>query len=138
MLLLCHHVSPKGQQSPFTSIKVLVQQAPGSILSVITVVCTVMFLLAVARTSSCLCSAGKTTTDEELDEMLEGGNSAVFTAGVSLHACMCMCMCMCTQTPAANQRLWPEARTLSGLWSTEAVITRNYCHSPGLCSMVSL
>ncbi|XP_072240001.1 syntaxin-3 isoform X2 [Leuresthes tenuis] len=27
---------------------------------------------------------GKTTTDEELDEMLEGGNSAVFTAGVRL------------------------------------------------------
>lgn len=26
--------------------------------------------------------AGKATTDEELEEMLEGGNSAVFTAGV--------------------------------------------------------
>lgn len=29
-------------------------------------------------------TAGKATTDEELEEMLEGGNSAVFTAGVSL------------------------------------------------------
>lgn len=28
--------------------------------------------------------AGKATTDEELEEMLEGGNSAVFTAGVRL------------------------------------------------------
>lgn len=28
-------------------------------------------------------TAGKATTDEELEEMLEGGNSAVFTAGVS-------------------------------------------------------
>lgn len=27
-------------------------------------------------------SAGKATTDEELEEMLEGGNAAVFTAGV--------------------------------------------------------
>lgn len=30
-----------------------------------------------------LSAAGKATTDEELEEMLEGGNSAVFTAGVS-------------------------------------------------------
>lgn len=36
----------------------------------------------------CLCaplhlvSAGKATTDEELEEMLESGNAAVFTAGV--------------------------------------------------------
>ncbi|XP_016131962.1 syntaxin-3-like [Sinocyclocheilus grahami] len=29
---------------------------------------------------------GKATTDEELEEMLEGGNAAVFTAGV-MHAC---------------------------------------------------
>lgn len=28
--------------------------------------------------------AGKTTTDEELEEMLEHGNSAVFTQGVSI------------------------------------------------------
>lgn len=27
-------------------------------------------------------TAGKTTTDEELEEMLDGGNAAVFTAGV--------------------------------------------------------
>lgn len=26
--------------------------------------------------------AGKSTTDEELEEMLDGGNAAVFTAGV--------------------------------------------------------
>lgn len=32
-----------------------------------------------------LTTAGKATTDEELEEMLEGGNSAVFTAGVSHH-----------------------------------------------------
>ncbi len=30
---------------------------------------------------SCL-TAGKVTTDEELEEMLDGGNAAVFTAGV--------------------------------------------------------
>lgn len=29
-----------------------------------------------------LASAGKATTDEELEEMLESGNAAVFTAGV--------------------------------------------------------
>lgn len=29
-------------------------------------------------------TAGKATTDEELEEMLEGGNAAVFTAGVRL------------------------------------------------------
>lgn len=28
--------------------------------------------------------AGKATTDEELEEMLESGNAAVFTAGVSM------------------------------------------------------
>uniref|UniRef100_A0A672JRV2 Syntaxin-3-like n=1 Tax=Sinocyclocheilus grahami TaxID=75366 RepID=A0A672JRV2_SINGR len=33
---------------------------------------------------------GKATTDEELEEMLEGGNAAVFTAGV-MHACACVC-----------------------------------------------
>lgn len=27
-------------------------------------------------------TAGKATTDDELEEMLEGGNAAVFTAGV--------------------------------------------------------
>lgn len=31
------------------------------------------------------CSAGRTTTNEELEEMLEQGNPAVFTQGVSLH-----------------------------------------------------
>lgn len=31
-----------------------------------------------------LISAGKATTDEELEEMLESGNAAVFTAGVSV------------------------------------------------------
>ncbi len=31
--------------------------------------------------------AGKATTDEELEEMLEGGNAAVFTAGVR---CVCV------------------------------------------------
>lgn len=37
--------------------------------------------------------AGKTTTDDELEEMLEGGNAAVFTAGVR------MCKeCVCTYT----------------------------------------
>lgn len=29
-------------------------------------------------------SAGRTTTNEELEEMLEQGNSAVFTQGVSI------------------------------------------------------
>lgn len=29
--------------------------------------------------------AGKATTDEELEEMLESGNAAVFTAGVRVH-----------------------------------------------------
>lgn len=29
-------------------------------------------------------SAGKATTDEELEEMLESGNAAVFTAGVCM------------------------------------------------------
>lgn len=32
--------------------------------------------------------AGKATTDEELEEMLESGNAAVFTAGV----CVCVCV----------------------------------------------
>lgn len=40
--------------------------------------------------TTCMCKvnvgfcfvAGKTTTDEELEEMLDGGNAAVFTAGV--------------------------------------------------------
>lgn len=32
-------------------------------------------------------TAGKATTDEELEEMLEGGNSAVFTAGVRPAVC---------------------------------------------------
>lgn len=36
-----------------------------------------------------LAVAGKTTTDEELEEMLEGGNAAVFTAGV-----ICVCVCV--------------------------------------------
>lgn len=31
-----------------------------------------------------ICLAGRTTTNEELEEMLEQGNSAVFTQGVSL------------------------------------------------------
>lgn len=75
--------------------------------------------------------AGKTTTDEELDEMLEGGNSAVFTAGVSLHACARMG----TQTPAANQHLWSEARTLSGLLSAEAVTA---VYKPGTIIIVLL
>lgn len=30
-------------------------------------------------------TAGKATTDEELEEMLESGNAAVFTAGVCLY-----------------------------------------------------
>ncbi len=34
-----------------------------------------------ANVESCL-TAGKATTDEELEEMLDGGNAAVFTAGV--------------------------------------------------------
>lgn len=32
--------------------------------------------------NSDISSAGKATTDEELEEMLESGNAAVFTAGV--------------------------------------------------------
>lgn len=35
-----------------------------------------------ANVGFCL-TAGKVTTDEELEEMLEGGNAAVFSAGVS-------------------------------------------------------
>lgn len=35
-----------------------------------------------ANLGFCL-TAGKVTTDEELEEMLDGGNAAVFTAGVS-------------------------------------------------------
>jgi hypothetical protein len=35
-------------------------------------------------------SAGRTTTNEELEEMLEQGNPAVFTQGVSL-ACHKFC-----------------------------------------------
>lgn len=35
-----------------------------------------------ANIGFCL-TAGKATTDEELEEMLDGGNAAVFTAGVS-------------------------------------------------------
>lgn len=31
-----------------------------------------------------LCPAGQAKTDEELEEMLESGNAAVFTAGVSV------------------------------------------------------
>ena len=34
--------------------------------------------------------AGKATTDDELEEMLEGGNSAVFTAGVRLTVWICI------------------------------------------------
>lgn len=30
-------------------------------------------------------TAGRTTTNEELEEMLEQGNSAVFTQGVCIH-----------------------------------------------------
>ena len=33
--------------------------------------------------------AGKATTDDELEEMLESGNAAVFTAGVSVCVCVC-------------------------------------------------
>uniref|UniRef100_A0A8C1RUA3 Syntaxin 3A n=1 Tax=Cyprinus carpio TaxID=7962 RepID=A0A8C1RUA3_CYPCA len=36
---------------------------------------------------------GKTTTDEELEEMLEGGNTAVFTAGVIPGLSICVCVC---------------------------------------------
>lgn len=32
-------------------------------------------------------TAGRATTDEELEEMLESGNAAVFTAGVSMSVC---------------------------------------------------
>lgn len=32
-------------------------------------------------------TAGRATTDEELEEMLESGNAAVFTAGVSVCVC---------------------------------------------------
>ncbi|CAB1328106.1 unnamed protein product [Coregonus sp. 'balchen'] len=35
---------------------------------------------------------GKVTTDEELEEMLEGGNAAVFSAGVILCVCVCVCV----------------------------------------------
>lgn len=43
-----------------------------------------------ANLGFCL-TAGKVTTDEELEEMLDGGNAAVFTAGVSttLYASVC-------------------------------------------------
>lgn len=34
--------------------------------------------------------AGKTTTDEELEEMLDGGNAAVFTAGVGTILYICL------------------------------------------------
>lgn len=39
--------------------------------------------------------AGKATTDDELEEMLESGNAAVFTAGVSARV-----LCVCTSTLA--------------------------------------
>lgn len=47
-----------------------------------------------------LYTAGKSTTDEELEEMLEGGNAAVFTAGVRLCSYVCisglrLCSCAC-------------------------------------------
>lgn len=32
--------------------------------------------------------AGKATTDDELEEMLESGNAAVFTAGVGIRECV--------------------------------------------------
>lgn len=43
-----------------------------------------------ANVGFCL-TAGKVTTDDELEEMLEGGNAAVFTAGVStiLYTSLC-------------------------------------------------
>lgn len=45
-----------------------------------------LFILNVSFCSSLIyfTSAGKATTDEELEEMLESGNAAVFTAGVSI------------------------------------------------------
>lgn len=39
--------------------------------------------------NSAIPSAGKATTDEELEEMLESGNTAVFTAGVRAVQCLC-------------------------------------------------
>ena len=37
-----------------------------------------------------LFAAGKETTDDELEEMLEGGNAAVFTAGVVSFMSICL------------------------------------------------
>lgn len=41
--------------------------------------------------------AGKATTDEELEEMLEGGNASVFTAGVRV--CVCARICIFLNVP---------------------------------------
>lgn len=46
-------------------------------------------------------SAGKATTDEELEEMLESGNAAVFTAGVSV----CVCVCVYVRAFLTNKKL---------------------------------
>lgn len=56
-------------------------------------------------------SAGKATTDEELEEMLEGGNSAVFTSGV--RKCFSVCVRACVRT---NHLLSLD----HGLWDLEA------------------
>lgn len=40
-------------------------------------------------------TAGKATTDEELEEMLDGGNAAVFTAGVSTTLYILLCVMFC-------------------------------------------
>lgn len=37
------------------------------------------------------CLAGRTTTNEELEEMLEQDNSAVFTQGVSIFLILSFC-----------------------------------------------
>lgn len=59
--------------------------------------------------------AGKATTDDELEEMLESGNSAVFTAGVSV--CVCLqhpniALCLDTDHDAFKVRK-PSCQSLS-------------------------
>lgn len=53
-----------------------------------------------------LLAAGRTTTNEELEEMLEQGNPAVFTQGVHILNDPCLA-CACTLRGAFNNRPRP-------------------------------
>lgn len=59
----------------------------------------VFYITCMFRTNSESCfTAGKATTDEELEEMLDGGNAAVFTAGVGTILYTSVCQVLLSRT----------------------------------------